>query len=185
MCRRRSPWKWACSSSNCEGLSRMKMCFLATPLSWAPSRIFHAWRRFGWVARATRPCRSATRRPEPSVTQRGRAATKRTSQKQTKETKSENNFAKNAQFSWFALYWSRDAAPLPRMMFDLPPGQWPGGTGESPVLPRNYEKCGLGRAFRRRCGGQGTARPTFRGLPVTGRVAIPSLHHSTTPSTSS
>jgi hypothetical protein len=26
--------------------------------------------------------------------------------------------------------------PLPKFAFHLPPGQWPGGTGESPVPPR-------------------------------------------------
>jgi len=39
--------------------------------------------------------------------------------------------------------WSCDASLLPRVAYDLPPGQWPGGTGESPVPPRNYEICGL------------------------------------------
>ena len=32
----------------------------------------------------------------------------------------------------------RDAVLLPGVAFGLPPGQWPGGTGESPVLPKNY-----------------------------------------------
>jgi hypothetical protein len=35
------------------------------------------------------------------------------------------------------------AVPLPKVGFGLPPGQWPGGTGESPVLPRNYGMCRL------------------------------------------
>jgi len=31
--------------------------------------------------------------------------------------------------------FTRPAVPLPRVAFDLAPGQWPGGTGGSPVLP--------------------------------------------------
>ena len=31
---------------------------------------------------------------------------------------------------------SREAAFLPKIALEMPPGQWPGGTGESPVLPR-------------------------------------------------
>jgi hypothetical protein len=33
----------------------------------------------------------------------------------------------------------RQTLPLPRDAFELPPGQWPGGTGESPVPPRSYQ----------------------------------------------
>jgi len=56
----------------------------------------------GLGAQATRLCRSATRRPEPGVTD-----------------------------------GSFDAVALPKVACDVPPGQWPGGTGESPVPPSN------------------------------------------------
>jgi hypothetical protein len=44
-----------------------------------------------------------TFQPKDAETQRGRAATKGILQKETKETKSEKNFAKNAQFPGMAL----------------------------------------------------------------------------------
>jgi hypothetical protein len=78
------------------------------------TRLFHTRHPFGWVAQATRLCRSATRRPEPRVT-----------------------------------HCSRDTALLPKVPLGFPPGQWPGGTGESPVPPRNYEMCRLNAAKTR------------------------------------
>jgi hypothetical protein len=39
---------------------------------------------------------------------------------------------------------SSGAALLPRVALEIPPGQWPGGTGESPVPPRRFEICGRG-----------------------------------------
>jgi hypothetical protein len=44
--------------------------------------------------------------------QRGKAATKRILQKQTKETKRDKNFAKNAQFSWIALQRGKPQAKM-------------------------------------------------------------------------
>jgi hypothetical protein len=37
---------------------------------------------------------------------------------------------------------SHDATLWPRVAFGLPPGQWPGGTGESPVPPRTMKYAG-------------------------------------------
>jgi lauroyl/myristoyl acyltransferase/predicted exporter len=90
--------------------------FLMPPLqtSAAPAAGMALTRIFpgSWVARATRPSRSATRRPEPEVAE-----------------------------------CRRDITLLTKAAFELPPGQWPGGTGGSPVLPtedgHGYEISGL------------------------------------------
>ena len=83
-----------------------KTCPAAT--AGQPFGVVHARRHFGWVAQATRLCRSATRRPEPGAT----------------DFRSETAF-------------------LPEVALDLPPGQWPGGTGQSPVPPKNHDICWL------------------------------------------
>jgi hypothetical protein len=74
------------------------------------TRIFHTRHCLVWVAQATRLCRSATRRPNPGVTE-----------------------------------CPHETAGSPKDHRAFPPGQWPGGTGESPVPPRNYEICRLTR----------------------------------------
>jgi hypothetical protein len=90
-----------------------------TAIRRVPIRIFHSCAQTRRVAQATRPWWSATRRPHMGATE-----------------------------------CICDTTPLPTDICDAPPGQWPGETGGlwpyradgpegSPVLPRNYEICGL------------------------------------------
>ena len=66
----------------------------------------------------------------------------------------------------------RDAAPLPEVASGLPPGQWPGWTGESPVPPGRYGTGGFGERTAALANESGSRASGFTLVEIMVAVAI-------------